>query len=449
MNENEGKHLVFVVGAGPAGLFATRELASQGIAVVLLNRDIKPGGLAEYGIYPDKHKMKDGLRAQFRPIITLENVRYYANILIGRDGDFTLEDLKAMGAQAILVTAGAQGTKWLGLPGEELNGVYHAKDIVYHYNRLPPFSRKDFRIGRRVAVVGVGNVMTDIAEWLIVEKKVERILAIARRGPGEVKFDKKELERVAANLDYEALDEEIARVTPIMQAVGEDPEVPRHLIRSALERAQPNEARTRFTLHFLASPARILGDAQGNVTGLEVDENTLVKDATGEIKARSLGTRRVFDVDTVIFAIGDRVDESLGLPLKGTEYSKNVSPRFPVEGTSFEVDVTEGRFEGVFVAGWSRKASTGLVGIARKDGINGARAVLEYLDSVPDLQGLPLDEIDRRMHALSHPVVTSEDIAHLLAAEEAHGREIGIDHFKYDSNEEMLRAMGLIKTEAK
>ena len=59
------------------------------------------------------------------------------------------------------MAVGAQGTKWLGLPGEDLQGVYHAKDVVYHYNFLPPFSQRDFRL-EAGAVIGMGNVMTDI-----------------------------------------------------------------------------------------------------------------------------------------------------------------------------------------------------------------------------------------------------------------------------------------------
>ena len=55
------KEPVIVIGAGPAGLYASRALAA-GAQVALFNRDIKPGGLAEYGIYPDKYKMKEGLR---------------------------------------------------------------------------------------------------------------------------------------------------------------------------------------------------------------------------------------------------------------------------------------------------------------------------------------------------------------------------------------------------
>ena len=57
------------VRAGPAGLFGACELANAGARVVIFNRDIKPGGLAEYGIYPAKHTMKEGLRKQFRGVL--------------------------------------------------------------------------------------------------------------------------------------------------------------------------------------------------------------------------------------------------------------------------------------------------------------------------------------------------------------------------------------------
>ncbi|MHB1841140.1 MAG: NAD(P)-binding protein, partial [Acidobacteriaceae bacterium] len=62
---------VFVVGAGPAGLFAAQKIALSGHQVFLFNRDIKPGGLAEYGIYPLKDKMKFGLRKQFAKVLGL------------------------------------------------------------------------------------------------------------------------------------------------------------------------------------------------------------------------------------------------------------------------------------------------------------------------------------------------------------------------------------------
>ena len=62
------QYFVAIVGAGPAGLFGARELANAGARVAIFNRDLKPGGLAEYGIYFSKHTMKEGLRKQFRGV---------------------------------------------------------------------------------------------------------------------------------------------------------------------------------------------------------------------------------------------------------------------------------------------------------------------------------------------------------------------------------------------
>ncbi|HEY6072018.1 MAG TPA: FAD-dependent oxidoreductase, partial [Anaerolineales bacterium] len=161
------QYLIAVVGAGPSGLFGAREFANQGAHVALFNRDVKPGGLAEYGIFPTKHIMKEGLRKQFRQVMDNPNIDYFGNVTVGNQGDLTLDELRGLGFDAILVTAGAQGTKWLGLPGEHLNGVYHAKDVVYFYNKLPPFAQKTFLFGKRCAVVGAGNVMVDISHFLI------------------------------------------------------------------------------------------------------------------------------------------------------------------------------------------------------------------------------------------------------------------------------------------
>src|SRR3990170_5845635 len=115
-DKNPSAFSVAVIGAGPAGLFAARELATAGVPVVLFNRDIKAGGLAEYGIYPSKLKMKDGLRRQFRQILDLPKVNYIGNLPISLDDEISLADLQAMGFDAILVTVGGPGAKNPGPP---------------------------------------------------------------------------------------------------------------------------------------------------------------------------------------------------------------------------------------------------------------------------------------------------------------------------------------------
>jgi ferredoxin--NADP+ reductase len=433
------QYFVAVVGAGPAGLFGARELANQGARVVVFNRDIKPGGLAEYGIYPSKHTMKSGLRKQFRQVLDLPNLDYFGNVTVGEQGDLSLNDLRALGFQSILVTAGAQGTKWLGLPGEELVGVYHAKDVVYFYNQLPPYSQKPFRFGKRCAVIGAGNVMLDIAHYLIREEKVDEVIAVVRRGPAEVKFDKKEMEYVIDNLDQSALDAEMERVTPIMQAVNQDPVTARATILEALPKALTRVSDTKFRFEFLASPVQMLGDADGNLTQVEIEDNILVaKD--GDTKARGTGNKRRLEVETVVFAIGDKVDDTFGLPVEWNEFVKSENPRYPIDGNSFETP-----FEDVFVGGWSRKASSGLVGYARKDGTSASKAVWQYLQTKQPIE-VNTDALLEKLRGLGKPIVMKDDVKKLEAVETAEAQKRGLEAFKFDSNEDMLQAMGLMET---
>ena len=434
----ENNHYVAVIGAGPAGLFGARELAMQGARVAIFNRDIKAGGLAEYGIYPVKHTMKEGLRKQFHQTLDLANIDYYGNITVGTHGDLTLDEVRALGFDAVLVTAGAQGTKSLGLPGEELKGVYHAKDVVFFYNKLPPFSQRNFRFGKRCAIIGAGNVMVDIARHLISVQKADEVISVVRRGPGEVNFTKDEMKHLISYLDLDEFDREMERVRPVLQAINQDLEAGRHKILDSLAKADPKTVNAKFHFDFLASPTGMLGE-NGFLTKLEVEDNILTE-KDGKISAKGTGIKRTIDVDTVIFAIGDKVDESFGLPTEWNEFVKNKNPRFPVDGLSFESPV-----EGVFVGGWSRKASEGLVGYARKDGINAAKAVWQYLQTKPPAHA-SAEAVTAKMKGLSKPIITKDDIKRLEAVEAEEAKKRGLEEFKFATNEEMLQAMGLTET---
>ncbi len=431
---------VAIIGAGPAGLFAARELAEQGICVTVFNRDIKPGGLAEYGIYPDKHNMKAMLRKQFRIALENPNLDYYGNVLIANNGDLTFEELRSFGFDAILVAAGAQGTKWLGLPGEELDGVYHAKDVVYGYNSLPPYSQKKFRIGKRCAIIGAGNVMVDVARHLIQKKKVDEVIVVNRRGPAEVNFTKDEMKHVISYLDLDAFEREMEHVLPALQAVNQDPEIGRKKVLDSLAKADPKiaDADGKLYFDFLASPTAMFGE-NGEVTKLEVEENILV-DKNGQIGAKGTGIKRTIDVDTVIFAIGDTIDESLGLQTSKNEFTQQREPRFPIDGVSFETPV-----DGVFIGGWSRKASNGLVGYARRDGTNAAKAIEQFLQTVQP-NGADAEAIEAKIKGLNKPVILKEDVKRLEVVEAEEAKRRGLEFFKCSTNEEMLQIMGLVET---
>jgi ferredoxin--NADP+ reductase len=437
--------MVAVVGAGPAGLYASRKLAEGGARVVLFNRDVKPGGLAEYGIYPDKLKMKLGLRAQFKQILDLSPIDYYGNVTVCSGGNIVLEDLLESGFQAVLITTGAQGTKWLRLPGENLPGVYHAKNIVFHYNLLPPFSEKKYLLGKRVAVIGAGNVMLDIAHYLVRDRKVDEVIVVVRRGPADVKFTRKEMEIVARNLDLAAFESEFARVTATMQSVGQDPAASRSAFLDALPRALEPVSQTRLRFEFLASPVRVLGDWMNGVNALKVEDNTLVG-VDGNIKARGTGMTRQIEADTIIFAIGDTVDKDFCVPIFNDAYLSAPQPRFPVEGISFEAfdpDINQ-PIERVFLAGWARQASTGLVGVARRDGERAADAVLQFLHLQGPMRDLDnvVEKFEQRLVETHERVVDKAHLDKLASAENAEALKLGLADFKFATNDEMFTAMG-------
>jgi ferredoxin--NADP+ reductase len=377
------------------------------------------------------------------------NMNYFGHVTIGMQDEVSLADLQEIGFDAVLVTVGAQGTKWLGLDGEKLTGVYHAKDLVYHYNQLPPFSNQEYLIGKRVVCVGVGNVMLDIANWTVRDLKIDKITAIARRGPADVKFTKKEMSLVFANLDLAELDSEVERTAPIMQAVGQDPQAAKDFILSAGKRMEEANSDTVFTLEFLTSPLRIVGDEHGRVRGLEVEDTTLaLRDDGVTTRAISQGTTRVIECDTVVFCIGDSVDTSLGLPLdKWKEFAKHPAPRFAIKDISYEAydPQTDTGVEGVFLAGWAREASSGLVGAARKDGQQSARAVLAYLETLPYHAGDEdvIQALEQRLADCIRPVVCKTDWERLELAEQKRCDEHSLELFKFSSNTEMLAVMGL------
>ncbi len=452
----EEKYTVAMIGAGPASLYATEVLAKAGHEVVILNRDVKPGGLAEFGIYPTKYKMKTGLRRYFQRILERDNVHYFGNITVGDGADISLEEIRTLGFAATVVAVGAQGTKWLGLEGEEAEAVFHAKDLVYHYNGLPPFSEREFPIGQHVAVVGLGNVCLDIVHWMVCEEKVETVTAVARRGPAERKFTRKEYRLVSGALDVEALHAEMDRVAPMMEAIGQDPQQEREALLRYVDQALEKESDTVFRMRFLRSPERIEVDGQGRVKGLVCEKTKLVEpDESGRVGIEGTGDRETISCDTVVFAIGDAIEPSLGLPLsprrdtfatvpqRWEEYPER--PRYMVYDPQRQEPMWD-----TFVVGWARKASDGLVGKARADAVQGCEEILAYLGG--EFPRAPEDgeETGRVMAGLREifdgrdsRVVTYEKVQRLQQLEETEAQRRGVPEFKFVSQDEMLRRLEL------
>lgn len=439
-------HLVVVIGAGPAGIYGARKLAEAGHEVLLLNRDIKPGGLAEYGIYFNKYRMKEGIRAQFRKILNDPRVHYLGHVRIAEHGDLRLDELRSLlQPSAIVVAAGAQGTKFLGLPGERATGVYHAKDLVYHYNELPPFSAQEFVIGQRVAIIGVGNVMVDVAHWLTHEKKVAEVIAVARRGPVQRAYTDQEIKAVAANIDTDDLRAELERVRTRIGNDGDNLDaIFQMLTKHVHEAGKEGDSPTKVKFRFLSSPVEVLHDADGRPRALRVEDTELVPKGE-DYSARGLGTFAEIAADTVIFAVGDSVDDNFGLPHGKGGYATNPTPNAEHPGAEgYEVfDPNTGQvINDTFVIGWSRQASDGLVGKARQDGERGVVVVNRYLETAAsgsaDNVAEKLTKLTEALQTRGVRTVTYADVQRLEAAEKEIAEQRGLEYFRFATNEEMF-----------
>ena len=444
------QHLVAVIGAGPAGIYATRKLTEAGHRVLLINRDIKPGGLAEYGIFLDKEKMKTGLRKQFQRILADPKVSYLGHVTVGEGKSLTLKDLQEIGFSAIVVSAGAQGTKKLGLPGEDLIGVYHAKDVVYHYNKLPPFSQRHFEIGKRVAIIGMGNVMVDVANWLLNYKDIAEVTVVARRGPKEKAYDDNEFEVVEKYLDNDDMRKEIERIRPDLETAGQN--VDEIIQKFVGTTTPPPNQKLRF--RYLCSPTKVISNSEGKVAGLEVELNKLVVE-NGRTTPKGTGQFTQFSLDCVIYAIGDEVDASLGLPFSRGAFVTNPAelPGDPNPAHYQPYDPAAKQvLEGIYVAGWSRNASVGLVGIAKQDAERGMKIVNGYIAARegfdPAIVEQKIEAVMDKLEEKQVSFVTKDDIAVLEAVEKEEAKKRNTWEYKYASDEEMLDVISAPKAVA-
>jgi len=157
------RHKVAVVGSGPAGLTCAGELARMGYDVTIFESLHKPGGVLIYGI-PEFRLPKNIVETDVRFVESL-GVKIEVNFLTGRTG--TIDELKKEGFRAFFIGIGAGLPYFLGVPGENLNGVYSANEFLTRTNLMKSYLFPEYdtpiKVGHTVAVIGAGNVAMDSA----------------------------------------------------------------------------------------------------------------------------------------------------------------------------------------------------------------------------------------------------------------------------------------------
>lgn len=322
--ETSGK-IVAVIGSGPAGLTAAADLAKLGHDATIYEALHEAGGVLIYGI-PEFRLPKEIVQAEIEYVKRL-GVSIQTNVVIGRSigVDGLLEKF-----DAVFIGTGAGLPRFLNIPGENLNGVYSSNEFLIRTNLMKAYKFPEYdtpiKIGKKVAVIGAGNVAIDSAR-VALRLGGEDVCIIYRRSEKEMPARLEEIERA-------------------------------------------KEEGIHFKL--LTNPVRIMGDEGGWVKHIECVKMRLGdSDKSGRrIPIPIEGSEFTLDVDTVIIAIGQSPNPLISKMTKGLKTTRGGAIEINESGMT--------SIDGVF-AGGDITPGTATVIEAMSAGKRAARAIHEYV----------------------------------------------------------------------
>ncbi|MDP9263683.1 MAG: FAD-dependent oxidoreductase [Acidobacteriota bacterium] len=278
-------HKVAVLGAGPVGLSAAHDLALMGYPVTIFEASPVAGGMLYLGI-PEYRLPRSVVEAQVREILETGDITLRLNQAAGRD--FQVAELKRQGFDAVLIAVGAHLSRDLKIPGVDLDGVHKGIEFLLNVNLGYKFT-----IGKKVIVIGGGNVAMDVA------RSAAREVLRQHEGAEVVPAD----EKVAAVAAHEMVDISLSALRMGAEEVHLVCLERRQEMPAALEEIEEAEAEG-IRIHPGLGPKRILG-REGKVTGLETLTTKWVFNAQGRFDpAFDENSESVLDCDTIILAIG-------------------------------------------------------------------------------------------------------------------------------------------------
>ena len=324
--EKNGKK-VAVIGSGPSGLTCAGDLAKMGYDVTIFEALHEAGGVLVYGI-PEFRLPKQAVVAKEIENVKALGVRIETNVVVGKS--VTIDELlEEEGFDAVFIGSGAGLPKFMGIPGEQANGVFSANEYLTRSNLMKAFdenSNTPIMRGKKVAVVGGGNVAMDAART-------------ALRLGAEV------------HIVYRRSEEELpARVEEVHHAKEEG-----------------------IIFDLLTNPTEILADENGWVNGIKCVKMELGEpDASGRRRPVVIeGSEFVMDVDTVIMSLGTSPNPLISSTTKGLEIN---SHKCIVAEEEFGKTTKEGVY-----AGGDAVTGAATVILAMGAGKAAAKGIDEYL----------------------------------------------------------------------
>src|ERR1700726_3735867 len=310
VNVNEGRgqkklpYKVAVVGGGPVGLSAAHDLALMGYAVTIFEAPPVAGGMLYLGI-PEYRLPRDVVEAQVREILETGDITLKLNHAAGRD--FTISELRRQGFDAVLIAVGAHRSRDLSIPGVDLDGVHKGIDFLLNVNLGYKFT-----IGKKVVVIGGGNVAMDVARSAAREVLKQH----AGEAAGEVASER----NIAWVAGHEMVDISLSALRMGAREVGIVCLENRQQMPAALEEIEEAEVEG-IVLHDGRGPKQVVG-RNGKVAGLETLKTKWVFDSSGRFNpAFYENSESVIECDTVIMAIGQTAKLDFLKPEDGVQIS--------------------------------------------------------------------------------------------------------------------------------
>lgn len=270
-------HKVAVIGSGPSGLTCAGDLAKKGYKVTVFEALHLAGGVLVYGI-PEFRLPKAIVGREIEGLKAL-GVTVSTNMIIGKT--LSIDELLEDGYEAVFIGSGAGLPRFMGIPGENLKGVYSANEFLTRVNLMKAYregSATPIMRAKRVAVVGGGNVAMDAARSAL-RLGAEKVYIVYRRSETELPARREEVE---------------------------------HAMEEGIE------------FRFLTNPIEILGDEDGSVSGIRCEEMELGEpDASGRRRpVIKEGSEFELSVDCVIMSIGTSPNPLIKSTTEGLDTQK-------------------------------------------------------------------------------------------------------------------------------
>lgn len=371
---------VAVIGAGPAGIYASDILSKSDldVSIDLFERLPAPYGLVRYGVAPDHPRIKQIIVALYR-ILQRGDIRLFGNVEIGRD--VTLEELEER-YDAVIIATGADRDARLDIPGADLPQSYGAADFVSWYDGHPDYPRTWPLEAREVAVIGAGNVALDVARVLakhmpemittevpanvaaqLALNPVTDIHVFGRRGPAQMKFTPLELRELGhvSDVDIIVSEEDFdfdEGSQKALKASNQQRQVVKTLTSYASADPEDHRASRRIHIHMFEAPSSIEADENGNVCALVTERTELVGDGT----VRGTGSTTEWPVQAVYRAVGYYSSPVPGAPF---DDKRGVVPN--EGGRVKESPESAALVDGLYATGWIKRGPVGLIGSTKSD----------------------------------------------------------------------------------